>query len=351
MSLEFAIKGRAGTLSVEASGKLPDNGVTVLFGPSGTGKSTLLRMLAGLHACEGMIRFDDEAWQDEPAKTVLPVWQRPLGMLLQHPTLFHHLSVRGNIQYVQKRRGKGVNLDAIIEETRIGHLLDRAVHKLSGGEAQRVALARALVGNPELLLLDEPLSAVDLPHRESLLAMIQRVAQKVPVLYVTHSLDELLLLADQVWLMDQGRLTAQGPVTTALVSLTGPLAQRSDASSMLSGVCGSFDEADHLQTVLVDGAAFMVPLAQAKPEGALVRLRIAARDVSLCRVQPMQSSILNIHPVTVQEVTPTGAGQHLVKLALHSQTLLARLSSRSVRELNIMVGESLFAQVKAAALV
>ncbi len=351
MSLEFAIKGRAGALSVEASGKLPGNGITVLFGPSGTGKSTLLRMLAGLHDCDGMIRFEDEIWQEEPGKAVLPVWRRPLGMLLQQPTLFHHLSVRGNIEYVQKRRGHCTDLDAIIEETRIQPLLDRAVHKLSGGEAQRVALARALAGNPKLLLLDEPLSAVDLPHRESLLGMIQAVAKKVPVLYVTHSLDELLLLADQVWLMDQGRLTSQGPVTTALVSLTGPLAQRSDASSLLSGVCGAFDAADHLQSVSVEGGSFMVPLAQAKPPGTLVRLRIAARDVSLCRVRPSQSSILNIQPVTVQEVTPMGAGQHLVRLSLHSQTLLARLSSRSVRELNIVAGESLFAQVKAVALV
>lgn len=350
MSLEFAITGQAGTLKMEASGKLSGSGVTVLFGPSGTGKSTLLNMLAGLYPCEGSIRFGGQTWQDEGGAS-LPVWQRPLGMLMQQPTLFRHLSVQGNLDYVLKRRGHGVDVAGIIDETRIGHLLKRQVGKLSGGEAQRVALARALIGQPGLLLLDEPLSAVDLPHRESLLAMIQAVSRSVPVLYVTHSLDELILLADQVWLMEQGRVTTQGSTSAALASLSGPLAHRTDASSLLKGDCDDFDAVDHLQTVRVGGATFLVPTAMAKDNGSAVRLRIAARDVSLCRVPPEQSSILNILPVSVIEVMPAGAGQQLVQLELESQPLLARLSSRSVRDLNIVAGERMYAQVKAVALV
>ena len=351
MSLEFAITGKAGDLTIQAASTLPSCGVTVLFGPSGTGKSTLLRMLAGLHPCAGMIRFGEALWQDEHHSSVTPVWQRPLGMLLQQPTLFEHLTVRGNLDYVQARRGCDVDVQQVVAVTRIDHLLDRRVNKLSGGEAQRVALARALVGKPELLLLDEPLSAVDIPHRESLLEMIKSVSRRIPILYVTHSMDELLLLADQVWLMEQGSLVAQGTVSTALVSLTGPLAQRSDASSLLEGVCADFDAADHLQTVSVGDARLLVPLAQPREPGSAARLRIAARDVSLCRMPPVQSSILNILPVTVEAVTSVGAGQHVVKLSLASQVLLARLSSRSVRELNIVAGEAVFAQVKAVALV
>lgn len=351
MSLAFQVTGTTGNFVVQAAGQLPATGITVLFGPSGTGKSTLLNMLAGLTPCEGTIRFDGHCWQEEPEGTRVPVWQRPLGMLLQQPTLFSHLSVQGNLDYVRRRRGGASDLDAIIKETRIQTLLDRHVDTLSGGEAQRVALARALAGNPALLLLDEPLSAVDLAHRESLLAMIQSVSQNVPILYVTHSLDELLLLADQVWLMDQGRLVFQGPVSQALSSLNGPLAQRSDATALLLGQCGDFDSGDHLQTVLVGETAVLVPTAHPRQSGSSVRLRIAARDVSLCLQPPGGTSILNILPVTIEALSPLGAGQHLVQLSMASQILLARLSSRSVRELELTVGQSLFAQVKAVALV
>lgn len=351
MSLTFAVRGQAGALHVEAAGSLPVNGVTVLFGPSGAGKSTFLRMVAGLLPCEGMMRFGDQFWQRDNTSDALAVWQRPVGMLLQQPTLFRHLSVQGNLDYVRKRRPDSGDVEAIVRETRIGHLLNRSVDKLSGGEAQRVALARALMGKPELLLLDEPLSAVDLPHRESLLSMIQGIARSVPVLYVTHSLDELLMLADQVWLMEQGRIISQGPVSETLASLCGPLSQRNDATALLFGECGDYDPVDHLQPVQVGLATFQVPLAEPRQNGAPVRLRIAARDVSLCRVLPAQSSILNIIETRVEDLAPIGAGQHLVKLSLQSQTLLARLSSRSVRELNITVGERVFAQVKAVALV
>ncbi len=351
MTLDFAIRGQAGALQIEVAGTLPVKGVTVLFGASGAGKSTLLRMLAGLHRCDGTIRFGDQQWLDDGGIPSLPVWQRPLGMLMQQPTLFRHLTVQGNLDYVLKRRGKGADIKAIVHETRIAHLLDREVHTLSGGEAQRVALARALAGKPAFLLLDEPLSAVDLSHRESLLAMIKHIAANIPVLYVTHSLDEMLLLADQVWLMEQGRVTSQLPVTTALASLDGPLAKRSDASSLLQGNCAHFDADDHLQEVRVGDLGFLVPVSTALPTGECVRLRIAARDVSLCRVLPDQSSILNVLPASVIEVTPVAAGQHLVKLSIQGQFLLSRLSSRSVRDLNIKAGESVYAQVKAVALV
>lgn len=351
MSLEFAIRGKAGALNVEVSGALPAWGITVLFGPSGTGKSTLLRMLAGLQPCQGVIRYGEHRWQDEHGTHHLPVWQRPLGMLLQQPTLLHHLTVQGNLDYVIKRRGADVDLDAVVERTRIRHLLGRSVRRLSGGEAQRVALARALIGSPRLLFLDEPLSAVDLGHRESLLAMIKDLSSSMPVLYVTHSLDELLLLADQVWLMEAGKVIAQLPVTAALTSLSGPLAQRSDASSLLAGVCGSFDPFDHLQIVNFGSVTFQVPVAEPEEEGHKVRLRIAARDVSLCRIEPSQSSILNIMPAKVLELMPLGAGQHLVKLDVGAGVVLARLSSRSVRELSLAPGESVFAQIKAVALV
>ena len=183
-----------GSCRLQAQAQLTANGVTVLFGPSGSGKSTLLRMLAGLQDCDGEIRFGDQLWQTDDV--TLPPWQRPLGMMFQESTLFRHLSVRGNLDYVVKRRGAAGDLDSVVSQTRIEDLLGRSVETLSGGEAQRVALARALLAGPQLLLLDEPLSALDHGHKQELLKMISDIARQVPVIYVTHDLDELLTLSE-----------------------------------------------------------------------------------------------------------------------------------------------------------
>ncbi len=290
MSLAFSLSGQVGSCRLQAQAQLTANGVTVLFGPSGSGKSTLLRMLAGLQDCEGEIRFGDQLWHTEGFR--LPPWERPLGMMFQESTLFRHLSVRGNLDYVRKRRGaSGEDLARVVGQTRIEPLLARSVETLSGGEAQRVALARALMAGPELLLLDEPLSALDHGHKQELLGMISAIATQVPVIYVTHDLDELLTLSRQVWLMEQGRIVASGKAHD-----------------------------------------------------------IAARDVSLCRQAPQDSSILNIHPVQVAALREVGPGQAVVQLALGDQRLLARISSRSARELEVFPGARLYAQVKAVAL-
>ncbi|MCG8393373.1 MAG: molybdenum ABC transporter ATP-binding protein [Pseudomonadales bacterium] len=349
MSLDFDIRGELGAFRLQARGQLDDTGVTVLFGPSGAGKSSLLRMLAGLLPSDGTLRLGEQVWQGEGAR--LSPWERPVGMMFQQPTLFRHLSVRGNLQYVVRRRGGEASLTAVIEQTRIASLLDRSVANLSGGEAQRVALARALLGSPRLLLLDEPLSALDLGHRESLLASIAEVGRRVPVLYVTHNLDELLTLADQVWLMESGRLTVLGEAHEALASLDSPFVLRSDAATLIEGTVSGFDAQDHLLTVTVGEHHFLLPARQAMPQGKPVRLRIAARDVSLCAQAPAASSILNIHPVAVSGVRSVGPGQSMVQLELGEQSLLARVSSRSVRQLALERGSRLFAQVKAVALV
>jgi molybdate transport system ATP-binding protein len=260
MSLAFSLSGQVGSCRLQAQAQLAANGVTVLFGPSGSGKSTLLRMLAGLQDCDGEIRFGDQLWQTDDV--TLPPWQRPLGMMFQEPTLFRHLSVRGNLDYVVKRRGAAGDLDSVVSQARIEDLLGRSVETLSGGEAQRVALARALLAGPQLLLLDEPLSALDHGHKQELLKMISDIARKVPVIYVTHDLDELLTLSRQVWLMEQGRIVARGKAHEELARLDGPLAQRGDATALLYGELGDYDNRDHLQAVTVAQQTFWLPAAQ-----------------------------------------------------------------------------------------
>lgn len=348
MSLAFSLSGQVGSCRLQAQAQLTANGVTVLFGPSGSGKSTLLRMLAGLQDCDGEIRFGDQLWQTDDV--TLPPWQRPLGMMFQESTLFRHLSVRGNLDYVVKRRGAAGDLDSVVSQARIEDLLGRSVETLSGGEAQRVALARALLAGPQLLLLDEPLSALDHGHKQELLKMISDIARQVPVIYVTHDLDELLTLSRQVWLMEQGRIVARGKAHEELARLDGPLAQRGDATALLYGELGDYHNRDHLQAVTVAQQTFWLPAAQPVSGEEPVRLRIAARDVSLCRQAPQDSSILNIHPVQVAALREVGPGQAVVQLALGDQRLLARISSRSARELEVFPGARLYAQVKAVAL-
>lgn len=349
MSLSVALQAQRGSFRLQVEAQLAERGVTVLFGPSGAGKSSLLRLIAGLEQGIGTINFAGQCWQGEQGS--LPSWQRPLGMLFQRPTLFQHLTVQGNLEYVTRRRGGGEVMAEIVAQTRIGPLLQRSVASLSGGEAQRVALARALLGNPKLLLLDEPLSALDLGHKQELLAMIADLGKRLPILYVTHSLDELLLLSEQVWLMEQGRIVAIGQAHQELARLDGPLAQRSDATALLAGQLGDYDGRDHLQAVEVDGGRFWLPAPRGRLVGETVRLRIAARDVSLCCQAPTDSSILNILPVRVIGLRDTGDGQALVQLALGEQRLLARLSSRSVRALEVAPGARFHAQIKAVALV
>lgn len=350
MSLAFSLTGQVGPCRLTVQGQLAASGVTVLFGPSGAGKSTLLRMLAGLQDCEGEIRFGEQLWQSDEVR--LAPWERPLGMMFQQPTLFHHLSVLGNLRYVMKRRGGSDDLGQVVKETRIAELLERGVSTLSGGESQRVALARALLSRPELLLLDEPLSGLDHSHKQELLAMIAAVARQVPVIYVTHDLDELLTLSRQVWFMEQGRIVASGKAHEELARLDGPLAQRGDATALLYGELGDYVVEDHLQAVMVGQHTFWLPAARPVVVGEEpLRLRVSARDVSLCRQAPSDSSILNIHPVQVAGLREVGPGQVVVQLALGKQRLLARISSRSARELEVFPGARLHAQVKAVALV
>ncbi|MGK0392190.1 MAG: molybdenum ABC transporter ATP-binding protein [Alcanivorax borkumensis] len=358
MSLALSISGRRGAFQLQVDATLQPEGVTVLFGASGAGKSSLLRMVAGLDPCEGTIRFADQLWRSSGLSSErkndvdLAVWQRPIGMMFQQPTLFHHLTVQGNLNYVARRRRSPIGqVEQVIKQTGIAPLLSRRVDGLSGGESQRVALARALLGTPRLLLLDEPLSALGEEHKQGLLDLIALAAQTVPVLYVTHNMDELLRLADQVWLMEQGRVVAQGPVGQELSRLDGVLAQRADATALLAGEVGSYVREDHLQGIRVGSHTLWLPGLQRLTPGEPVRLRIAARDVSLCLSAPNDSSILNILPAQVVGLRDVGPGQCLVQLRLAGQCILARISGRSARQLSLFPGTDLYAQIKAVALV
>ncbi|UXY15853.1 molybdenum ABC transporter ATP-binding protein [Chitiniphilus purpureus] len=342
---------RAGfTLDVDLA--LPGRGVIGIAGPSGAGKSTVLRLIAGLEQAEaGRLQVNGSRWHD--GATVLPAHARPVGMVFQDARLFPHLSVRQNVAYGWQRihpAARRVTLAQAIEAFDLGPLCERDVARLSGGERQRVALARAVAVSPQLMLLDEPLAALDATRKDEILPYLARLARDfaLPVLYVSHAPDELAQLADHlVWLQD-GRVRACAPAMQLFADPDSPFNQREDCAAVIPARIALHDGRDQLSQAVFDGGALWLAGLR-HPPGAAVRLRIAARDVSLARGTPTHSSILNILPATVTALRPHGPWC-LVALAVGAATLFARVSHRSVRELALGEGVSVYAQVKAAAM-
>lgn len=343
--------------------RLPARGVTVLFGPSGSGKTSCLRVLAGLEpTAQGVVRVGGELWQDNTQHVMRPVHQRALGYVFQEASLFDHLSVRDNLMFgfkrtppAQRRHAWDHGLDLL----GIAHLLQRSPPELSGGERQRVAIARALATSPRVLLMDEPLAAIDAARKDEILPWLEQLHARldIPVIYVTHSSDELARLADHVVLLSEGRALCSGPVVDLLTRLDLPLARGDAAAALIEAHAVGHSQADSLSELAFDGGRLLLPQASgaALPPGTRVRVRIQARDVSLSLQAPEDSSVLNVLGATVVDVVDDSPGQVLVGLQLGQGAkpvrLLSRISQVSARRLGIAPGQAVFAQIKGVAMV
>jgi molybdate transport system ATP-binding protein len=261
--------------------------------------------------------------------------------------------VQGNLQYGFKRTPaseRKQNWDHTLNLLGIAHLLERWPHELSGGERQRVAIARALATSPRLLLLDEPLAALDAPRKAEILPYLERLQTqlRLPVIYVTHAIDEVSRLADHLVLMDAGCVTACGPTTELLTRLDLPMAHSDTAGAVLHCTVQSHDDSDHLTTARFAGNTLTVP-RQNTAIGQTLRVRVAARDVSLTLQRQCDTSILNILPCTITAVSPDNPGQVIVSLASGDATLLARVTARSSHALGLEPGKTVYAQIKGVA--
>lgn len=197
-------------LEVEAEISAP---VTALYGPSGAGKTSLLDLIAGLRRpASAYVELNGRVLEDRARRVVVPARARRIGYVPQDGALFPHLSVRRNLLYGYKGERSVLAVPAVLEVLDLHPLVDRAIGSLSGGEKQRVALARALLSSPELLLLDEPLAALDTALKERIQEYLRRVRDElgVPMLYVTHSADEVFALCDEVLLLERGRIAGRG---------------------------------------------------------------------------------------------------------------------------------------------
>lgn len=341
------------TLDVDLD--LPGRGVTALFGHSGSGKTTLLRLIAGLvHAPNGYLAMKGEIWQD--ARTCLPTHKRPLGYVFQEASLFPHLTARGNLEYGMKRSAERLDtaaLDHIIDLLGIGGLLERWPHQLSGGERQRVAIARALALKPRLLLMDEPLSGLDLKRKQEILPYLERMRDEldIPMLYVSHAPDEVARLADHIVVLEAGKVVVQGPLEETLARVDLPIRLGEDAGVVLEGEIAEFDADWHLARVAFAGGSLWVR-DSGIPIGRSVRMRILARDISIALEPHTDSSILNILPATIEEQrNDAHPALALVRLNTGGVPLVARITRRSVARLGLRPGRTVWAQIKAVALV
>ena len=357
---------------------LPAKGVTVLYGQSGSGKTTLLRCLAGLvHAPGGVLSVDGEQWQGD--ELFVPTHKRPIGYVFQEPSLFEHLTVEGNLNYAQKRvdladpSDSVLSSNEVIELLGIENLMQRKPNQLSGGEKQRVAIARALFSQPELLLMDEPLASLDTQRKREILPYLEklRLELKIPIVYVTHSIDELSRLADWVVVLDQGRVVANGSLADVLTALDSPM-QLDDAGVVLETTIRSREAQWALMRVSFIGGELLLA-DNGRAEGETLRVRVDARDVSLTLSQHTDTSILNALPATVIEISAClSQDAVLVKLGLGHQStaaldeskamdeqskasrdsnemLLSRITRRSAEHLALAVGSQVWAQIKSVA--
>ncbi|WP_372379042.1 molybdenum ABC transporter ATP-binding protein [Vibrio natriegens] len=337
---------------------LPSRGVTVLFGHSGCGKTTCLRAIAGLVRVEqGEVRVNSEQWQSWDGKVFLPTFERRIGYVFQEPSLFPHLNVDQNLAYAEKRVKTQPTLfkrDSILQLLGINHLLNRYPSQLSGGEKQRVAIARALLTQPQLLLMDEPLSALDHARKEEFLPYLERLQRvwDLPIIYVTHSVQELARLADHIVLFNQGSIIASGGAQQVMSDAQFSHLFGEEMGSVFDTVVKSRCEKYAMTELSCDDVTFYVP-GETANTGERQRCRILASDVGIALDEPVSTTVLNRLRAKIIEIESKSiqSGEALVVLELaNQQRLLARVTVKSLHELDLQRDQRVWALIKAVAI-
>jgi len=337
--------------------ELPTEGTTAIFGPSGCGKTTLLRCIAGLERSpSGIFRLGKVTWQDEELGIFLPISKRPVGYVFQEPRLFPHFSIRSNLQYGLKRipaPQRRLSFEQVVEILGIEHLLERRPSRLSGGEQQRVAIGRALLTSPALLLLDEPLSSLDLPRKQEILPFLKRLNRElgIPMIYVTHAVDEVLQLADTLVILKEGSVKAVGKIgeVFAHLSLRNMIPEQ-QVGAVLDTKVTAHDQTFGLSRLEFPGGSLQVPYLTRKV-GEQIRIHLLAKDISIVTGQPsFQTSVLNVLPATVLEIGQSDPELPFVDIKLDiGCPVIATITRKSLSSLHLKIGDRVFAQIKAVA--
>ncbi len=353
LKIEARLKSQFTDFSLDLNIDLEFEGVLAVFGRSGSGKTTLLRLLAGLESNRsGFIRIGEHCWQDN--HFFLPARKREVGYVFQDSNLFPHLSVAGNLHYAEKRakkRKKVFERQEIVDFLEISPLLNRDVKVLSGGEQQRVAIARAILSNPKILLMDEPLASLDEASKDSIFPYLEKLRDdfNIPIIYISHSVDEVARLANMLLVIDSGKLVTHGPLEQVLPSLGSRENHSKEASVVFSGVVSEVEEEYNLVKVKTLGGNIW--FGSNKKLGQELRLRILAKDVSIALSRSSETSILNILQAVITEIDiETSKGQARITLIVGESVLLSTITLKSLTVLGLKVGMNVWAQIKSVAL-
>ena len=350
--IHISLRVNRPTFTLDVDVDIPAQGLTAIYGPSGAGKTTLLRAIAGLEPATGKLTVMGNNWLDDNGS--IAVHQRSAGYVFQEASLFAHLSVMDNLLYGYNRIGAAdrfIHPEQIIELLGLTALLTRRPADLSGGERQRVSLGRALLRSPKLLLMDEPMSSLDVRHQRELFPFLQKLTTEfdLPIIYVSHSPREVARLADHIVLLDNGRVTACGPLNDILTRTDLPVARDPEAGVTINTTINSYDSEFGLTELGFSGGSLLTP-GNVGEAGTQVRVRVMARDISLTLQRQQETSILNILPASVVELADTGEAQILIKLDCGGHPLLAHITKKSAATLQLTTGKLLFAQIKTVAL-
>ncbi|MBV9552936.1 MAG: molybdenum ABC transporter ATP-binding protein [Alphaproteobacteria bacterium] len=351
--LRVSVEHRLGDFVLDAAFE-SEGGLTALFGRSGAGKTSLINAIAGLYRPErGRIDIDGAVLTDTAAGVFVASHRRRIGYVFQEDRLFPHLSARQNLLYGRwfAPQPAAADFGQIVALLGIGHLLSRRPANLSGGEKQRVAIGRALLAAPRLLVMDEPLAALDERRRAEILPYIERLRDEmgVPIVYVSHSVAEVARLATTLVVLSEGRVAATGPTAEIMARLDlFPLTGRSEAGAILSTRVAAHDPAFGLSVLRAAAGELRVPRVDL-PAGTALRVRIRARDVMIALAPPEQLSALNVLPGTIAEIAGGDGPIMQLRLDCAGEALVARLTRRSVETLGLVPGKSVYAVIKSIA--
>jgi len=337
---------------------VPAEGVIAVFGPSGCGKTTFLRCLAGLERSPtGSMTLSTHIWQDESHGIFLPLSHRSIGYVFQEPRLFPHLNIRNNLLYGWKRTAETarlITLDQVVQVLDIEPLLERRLTSLSGGEQQRVAIGRALLTSPKLLLMDEPLSSLDLQRKREILPFIRRLESEfhIPIVYVSHDLNEIIELARTVVLLKEGKVEGVGPIEEVFSQLNlRHLIPEHHLGALVDTTVREHDYDFGLTILAFSGGHLHVP-HQVRKIGERLRVQILAKDVSIVTSPPsFQTSVLNLLKATVVEIGEVHTEHPFVDIKLDiGCPLLATITRKSLATLKLYHGQRVYAQIKTVSL-
>ncbi len=353
--IQVNYKKQLNNFTLDVNFNMPEKGITVLFGPSGSGKTSVLNLIAGLdnHTSQlqaANFQLKNKVLDDFNKNIHLKPWLRKVAYVFQDHRLFSHMSTEENILFGYKRTNSNLKPQDLIDKFRINDLLKHYPGQLSGGQKQRVAMVRALLSDPELLILDEPLAALDYQSRQELLPYIESIHKSlnIPLIYVSHDIKEVLRLADYIVVMDKGRIIDQGDI--ADLCLTQPLlTQQEGASFILQGQVSKIIEEDKL--VQINCGEKLLITAENMQLDQQVRVLIHARDVSLCLSPPEDCSILNCIPICIEELQTDKNGKLRVLAKMAGQTIVSMISHRSAKQLKVEKNRKMYAQFKATAMI